>query len=440
GITLIALVITIIVLLILAGVAISMLAGDNGILRQAARAKEQTEQASVEERIQLAVYSALAEKKGEIDYSTLNRELDQLGYTGGDIESLPAEFEINGKHYAIRENGKTIAETWHYVEGSRVEITNGTDILRVGDYVDYNPREGAKKQSYISKDEMSGYTSDQVFNLGSYIYGWRVLGAEFGQILLTSEDFIGPDIGGANSNERTYYCIYGRVGYENSINELNRISELYGQGESASGARSMKVEDINKITGYDPENVNGKKYGKGYIYEYGNKVKYFWDGTNYPYYEGSNKAKGNNKNAAINGFYWYDKGWKSVEKPTEVEDKEYITELTCSYYTYSGSGKLLTSSEEYKMIFTNNSTNSSIKDQNKGKTTGCYYYLANHFFLAHPDSQSFEIGEIYSGDVNTSLVFNRGVTSSGSRGVRPVVYLKSDIKLVQNGENNWSIQ
>ena len=40
GITLIALVITIIVLLILAGVAISMLSGENGILNQAAKARE----------------------------------------------------------------------------------------------------------------------------------------------------------------------------------------------------------------------------------------------------------------------------------------------------------------------------------------------------------------------------------------------------------------
>ena len=40
GITLIALVITIIVLLILAGVSIAMLTGENGILTQAQRAKE----------------------------------------------------------------------------------------------------------------------------------------------------------------------------------------------------------------------------------------------------------------------------------------------------------------------------------------------------------------------------------------------------------------
>lgn len=42
GITLIALVVSIIVLLILAGVSISMLTGQNGILNRAAEAKEKT--------------------------------------------------------------------------------------------------------------------------------------------------------------------------------------------------------------------------------------------------------------------------------------------------------------------------------------------------------------------------------------------------------------
>ena len=53
GITLIALIVTIIVLIILAGVAIMMLAGDNGILNQASRAKYDTEIASFDERVKL---------------------------------------------------------------------------------------------------------------------------------------------------------------------------------------------------------------------------------------------------------------------------------------------------------------------------------------------------------------------------------------------------
>ncbi len=49
GITLIALVVTIVVLLILAGISISMLTGQNGILNRASEAKEKTEKAQADE-------------------------------------------------------------------------------------------------------------------------------------------------------------------------------------------------------------------------------------------------------------------------------------------------------------------------------------------------------------------------------------------------------
>ena len=42
GITLIALVVTVIVILVLAGISISMLTGENGILNRTAEAKEKT--------------------------------------------------------------------------------------------------------------------------------------------------------------------------------------------------------------------------------------------------------------------------------------------------------------------------------------------------------------------------------------------------------------
>ena len=58
GITLIALVITIIVLLILAGVSISMLTGDNGILTQAQNAKKETEEAQEDELRKLTALEA----------------------------------------------------------------------------------------------------------------------------------------------------------------------------------------------------------------------------------------------------------------------------------------------------------------------------------------------------------------------------------------------
>ena len=60
GITLIALVITIIVLLILAGVSIAMLTGQNGILTQATTASEKTSLAEVKEKAEMAVSAAYA--------------------------------------------------------------------------------------------------------------------------------------------------------------------------------------------------------------------------------------------------------------------------------------------------------------------------------------------------------------------------------------------
>ena len=75
GITLIALVITIIVLLILAGVSIVMLTGDNSILRQATTAKEQTETGQIRERINIAYHGALVNGQGELSQDNLEREL-----------------------------------------------------------------------------------------------------------------------------------------------------------------------------------------------------------------------------------------------------------------------------------------------------------------------------------------------------------------------------
>ena len=64
GITLIALVITIIVLLILAGVSISLLTGDNSVVQKAATAKETSKNAEKAERAKLAYMSALTAGNG----------------------------------------------------------------------------------------------------------------------------------------------------------------------------------------------------------------------------------------------------------------------------------------------------------------------------------------------------------------------------------------
>ena len=77
GITLIALVITIIVLLILAGVSISMLSGDNGLLKKAGQARDDTIIGEEREQVELAYISAAVKKLGDdVTYQDLQDELD----------------------------------------------------------------------------------------------------------------------------------------------------------------------------------------------------------------------------------------------------------------------------------------------------------------------------------------------------------------------------
>ena len=70
GVTLVALVVTIIALIILAGVSINMLVGDNGIITQAQRAKENTELAQAEEEKQISELVGILEQETGGGYNT----------------------------------------------------------------------------------------------------------------------------------------------------------------------------------------------------------------------------------------------------------------------------------------------------------------------------------------------------------------------------------
>ena len=61
GVTLVALVITIIVLLILAGVSISLVVGDNGVLNQAVNAADATNKSAATTELEMAVTAAVAD-------------------------------------------------------------------------------------------------------------------------------------------------------------------------------------------------------------------------------------------------------------------------------------------------------------------------------------------------------------------------------------------
>ena len=94
GITLIALVITIIVLLILAGVSIAMLTGNNGILTQAQKAKNETENAQIFEEQRLNEYNntlsnwVSGEKTDEKEETEETPIFDENTLTIGDAKNV----------------------------------------------------------------------------------------------------------------------------------------------------------------------------------------------------------------------------------------------------------------------------------------------------------------------------------------------------------------
>ena len=113
GITLIALVITIIVLLILAGVTIATLTGDNGILNQAGKAKDKTTEAESIERVQVEVAGSYG-IDGTIDKEQLNKNLKNINgliynrkalSDSNKIANLPATVTLNGYDIVINANG-----------------------------------------------------------------------------------------------------------------------------------------------------------------------------------------------------------------------------------------------------------------------------------------------------------------------------------------------
>ena len=161
GITLIALVITIIVLLILAGVTIATLTGDNGILTRARDAKTSTEIGEEKEKVELSAVGALAENNGgEITENNLEKELTSyigerdVAYTLTGTGPFTVTYTDSSRSYIVdtfgnvKENDITIVEPenpddWEYtVENGVATLTKylGDDeILIVPNYIDGIP-------------------------------------------------------------------------------------------------------------------------------------------------------------------------------------------------------------------------------------------------------------------------------------------------------------
>ena len=156
GITLIALVLTIIVLLILVGVSISMLTGDNGILGQATNAKEQTEISSEKEAIQLTMINKEVSNNSKYD---IGRKLYKKTLENSNIWDV----------IVINETQEKYDDGWRY-------ISNETEVENYGktkynwlvneDTGEIIQLEEGKYTELSYKDELA-VTEGLVFNVDS---------------------------------------------------------------------------------------------------------------------------------------------------------------------------------------------------------------------------------------------------------------------------------
>lgn len=148
GITLIALVVTIIVLLILAGVSIITLTGDNGIITRTEKAKKATEEVAIKENISLAYAHAQIGKyagKNETFADEIKKDLENTYGTGSATvvanEGGTYSVTLNGKTYDIDANGNVTKQGASIVLGTEtITDVDGTVITtKVEEGTEQNP-------------------------------------------------------------------------------------------------------------------------------------------------------------------------------------------------------------------------------------------------------------------------------------------------------------
>ena len=138
GITLIALVVTIVVLLILAGVTIATLTGDNGILTRAQEAKEKTEEAAKREEAELADLNSYIDNNGAPIYDTETGANNPVLSSG----MIPVKYDTEKENWVICSSTdkdwysySTDKKQWanvmlsdgkYYASGADVDTTNKT--------------------------------------------------------------------------------------------------------------------------------------------------------------------------------------------------------------------------------------------------------------------------------------------------------------------------
>ena len=227
GITLVALVVTVVVLLILAGVSLNLVLGENGIIKKAQEAAAQTDESSATESMSMYLTGLrLANVDGEnfrlADYLSSN-----VGNDG--IE----DFLNNGDGYA-----QVAYKGYKYLvnlEDYTFEYLGKTDGNGVNRHI--------KQVLDNNNEDVPGIAMVEAGELETEDLGWKVLSVNNdGSVNLI-----------ANNNTGFEVSLSGINGYTNGAKALNEIcSKLYGNleinGQKVKSARSANLTDFYNVT------------------------------------------------------------------------------------------------------------------------------------------------------------------------------------------------
>lgn len=434
GITLIALVVTIIVLLILAGVTLALVLGQKGIFGKAEIAVERTNDGQELDQVRLSVLEAKTNYITGDKQKTLREEIEEsVGkvYPGSTVEENGTGEDIsytitlpNGHTYLVDGNdnvtrgedeeqvaGTKLVDMFKAGESCTVENCQDPTHLHIGDYVNYTPNSG--KTSVTVGTDKTGYTgvstiengaTDQTYTLDTSTT-WRVLGlSEDGKhVLLTSGSPLRKD------GSYPYLILESAAGYYYCEDTLDEICSMYDNPSLTSEtARSIKIQDINHALGIIVDEENNIVYKE----------------------EDSNKTNLDVVRVMGTAPYQYKINNYAPENYLGVEEKT-------SQDTVSGdNGKI---AYGYTLASFGLDTNSKIYDvlfkgttQSEGYAKS--YWLSSPGILLYSSSVTFAPAFVSNGYVfnGNNIFFDiYGNWTAYSYGVRPVISLKTSVTDLQ---------
>lgn len=165
GITLIALIVTIIILLILAGVSIAFLTGENGILNKAKTAKEESNAGDIEEQNRLGIYNDMVD-----DYTTRSGTVTLSQEEYDSILSRLSTLETQKKEKVLWTGSAQAAGTYTFTDATE-DISNYKYIIIEYQQVNNYKHSTWLETKYVEKNKLN--------DIGLWGYGTRYTSLHF---------------------------------------------------------------------------------------------------------------------------------------------------------------------------------------------------------------------------------------------------------------------